>query len=169
LVLVFLVAGFKNTELNFSSSVGWLKNQISQFSKIAIQKGVQIIYDLPNNIEVFADEKMVETIIRNLLSTALKFTPKGGQIGVTFRYSDDNWIEISVSDNGIGISEVLISQLFNSDVKSNRKGTDGELSSGLGLIICNDFIAKHGGVLNVISTQDVGSTFSFRLPTQQLL
>ena len=140
-----------------------LANQLSS------QKGIQINYDVSINIEVYADEKMVETIIRNLLSNALKFTARGGEINVSATKYQDNWIEISVSDTGIGLSELLLSQLFKIDSHSSRKGTEGEVSSGLGLLICKDFITKHGGEFKVVSTQGVGSTFSFTLPTQKIV
>jgi len=135
---------------------------------VANQKEISIDYQIPEELEIFADENMFESIIRNLFSNAVKYTYYGGNIYVSATKSSENWIVISVRDTGIGMSKALIDNLFRLDVQSNRKGTEGEYSTGLGLIICKDFIDKHNGKLWIESEEGKGSTFSFSLPGENL-
>ncbi|MEI7526616.1 MAG: ATP-binding protein, partial [Mariniphaga sp.] len=101
---------------------------------------------------------------RNLTSNAVKFTPKHGKIQITSKMLHENLVEISVRDTGIGMDQNLRDKLFVINEQINRKGTDGELSTGLGLIICRDFIEKHGGSLGVESEEGRGSCFYFTVP-----
>ncbi|MEI6089146.1 MAG: PAS domain S-box protein [bacterium] len=133
----------------------------------AKSKGIGINYDIPLDVVVFADRNMIQTIIRNLVSNAVKFTPKGGQITISAKYSDDQSVEISIKDTGIGMSPKILNNLFLSDVNTNRKGTEGELSTGLGLMLCKEFIEKHGGKLCVESEVGKGSNFYFILKTKK--
>lgn len=130
----------------------------------ANKKELRINYDIPNDLMVFADENMLGVIIRNLGSNAVKFTPIGGGITISARSQADNSVGISIKDSGIGMNKHMVDHLFNLNVNTNRNGTDGEYSTGLGLIICKDFIEKHGGELWVESEEGVGSTFRFSLP-----
>ncbi len=149
-----------------------LREKIDEFlalpNLLAHQKEIQISYDFQENLKVFADENMFESIIRNLVSNAVKFTPKGGRIAIFAKTKEDQCLEISVKDTGIGMNKKLISQLFRIDIRSNRKGTDGEYSSGLGLLICRDFIEKHGGTFEIESSEGNGSTFRFTLPANRV-
>jgi signal transduction histidine kinase len=130
----------------------------------ATKKEISVNYTIPENLVVFADENMLASIIRNLVTNAIKFTPKQGNITVSAQLKGENFVEISVTDTGIGMNKKMIENLFILDVNTNRKGTDGELSTGLGLMICRDFIEKHGGRLVIKSEAGRGSTFSFILP-----
>jgi len=130
------------------------------------EKEIEISYDVSEEMTVFADGNMFESIIRNLVSNALKFTSRKGNISIIARSADDHWVEIKVKDTGIGMNKEIIENLFRLDTKTNRKGTEGEPSTGLGLIICKDFIKKHGGKLWVESEEGKGSTFSFTLPAK---
>ena len=130
----------------------------------AVSKGVSIHYAIPDDLPVYADENMLEGILRNLVSNAVKFTPKGGSIIVLATPLGDASVEISIQDSGIGMSQQMIDNLFCLEGQTNRKGTEGELSTGLGLIICRDFIEKHGGKFSIESKVDNGSVFSFTLP-----
>jgi signal transduction histidine kinase len=130
----------------------------------ADKKGLEISYDIPDTISVFADANMFASIIRNLVSNSVKFTPKSGKIMIRAKISNNNSVEISISDTGIGMKKELIRGLFHLDEKTNRKGTEGEPSTGLGLIICKDFIEKHGGTIWVESEEGKGSNFHFILP-----
>ena len=132
-------------------------------------KGIEITCTIPENTEVCADSNMLQTVIRNLVSNALKFTPKGGKISVSSKTDNKNGIEISIHDTGIGMSKTIVSNLFRSDVQTNRKGTEGEPSSGLGLILCKEFVEKHGGKIWVESEVGNGSTFYFTLPFENPL
>jgi len=127
-------------------------------------KGIEIILDISADITVFADRNILQTVIRNIVSNAVKFTPKGGRIRVSAKVTDYNNVEISIKDTGIGMSNKMIDDLFRLDVQTNRKGTEGEPSSGLGLLLCKDFIEKHGGRIWVESEEGKGSTFYFSLP-----
>jgi len=129
-------------------------------------KGIEIILDISADITVFADRNILQTVIRNIVSNAVKFTPKGGRIRVSAKVTDYNNVEISIKDTGIGMSNKMIDDLFRLDVQTNRKGTEGEPSSGLGLLLCKDFIEKHGGRIWVESEEGKGSTFRFTLPVQ---
>ncbi len=128
------------------------------------KKEIEISYDIPDGLLVFADLHMVESLIHNLISNAVKFTPKKGKISVSARKIEGNFVEITVRDTGLGMNKELMSKLFKLDEQIGRKGTEGEPSTGLGLIICKDFIEKHGGKIWVESEEGKGSTFSFTLP-----
>ncbi|MEI6694759.1 MAG: hybrid sensor histidine kinase/response regulator [Bacteroidota bacterium] len=127
----------------------------------AQSKQIEIVQDIPANLTVFADSMMLRTVVRNLVSNALKFTPKGGNILVSAKIVSEKFIEISIKDSGIGMDKQRINHLFNLGVNTSRKGTEGELSTGLGLFICKDFIEKNGGKLSVESEVEKGSTFKF--------
>ncbi|GET22474.1 ATP-binding protein [Prolixibacter denitrificans] len=127
-------------------------------------KEIEITCAIPNNLEVFADVNVVQTIIRNLVSNAIKFTPRGGKVDITANLLPDRFIEISVADTGIGMDREMLDKLFRLDGKVNREGTEGETSTGLGLILCKEFIEKQGGKLWVESEVGKGSVFYFTLP-----
>lgn len=114
---------------------------------------------------IFADKQLLLTILRNLITNAIKFTPKDGKIKISIN-DEDNFTKISVEDTGIGIPEEEIPKIFNIDSKFRRKGTEGEPSSGLGLLLCKEFIEKHGGKIWVESEINKGSKFIFTLPKE---
>jgi PAS domain S-box-containing protein len=130
----------------------------------ASKKSISIVYDIPASLSVFADANMFGSTIRNLSFNAVKFTPRGGKIQIRAKAADDNQIEISISDNGIGMSKSIMDKLFQIDQQTNRKGTEDEPSTGLGLILCKDFVEKHGGRIWVESEEGNGTTFYFCLP-----
>ncbi len=132
----------------------------------AHKKGVCISFEIQEDLGVFADEYMLASTIRNLASNAMKFTKKGGNVSIAAKTVSGNSVEISVRDTGIGMSSTMVEDLFRLDVQTNRKGTDGEPSTGLGLLLCKDFIEKHGGKIWVESEEGKGSTFRFTLPVQ---
>ena len=127
-------------------------------------KGIELTFDIPVDTMVIADINMLQTVIRNLVSNAVKFTPKGGRISLSAKTSDYNSIEISIKDSGIGMSTEMVNNLFRLNVQNNRQGTDGEPSSGLGLLLCKEFIEKLGGKIGVESEEGIGSIFHFTLP-----
>jgi len=137
---------------------------LSLVFETAKTKGIEMVCDIPENIVVFADSHFLQTIIRNLVSNALKFTPKGGKVSLSAKSEDGQNIKISVSDTGIGMSKVMINNLFRPDVKTNRLGTNNEPSTGLGLLLCKEFIEKHDGEFWVESAEGKGSVFNFTLP-----
>lgn len=139
---------------------------IEMASEAAMIKEIGLVARIPSHLMVVADPNMLHTILRNLLSNAIKFTHKGGQVSVLASTTGNDTVQISVKDTGIGISPTMIGNLFRLDVKSNRPGTEGESTAGLGLILCNEFIEKHGGRIWVDSVVGEGSTFHFTLPGQ---
>lgn len=135
----------------------------------AYKKEIAIGITIPADLQVYADVNMLSSIIRNLVANALKFTPKGGNINIAAGPEIKGFIEVSITDNGIGMNKNMVENLFNLDVNTSRKGTGGELSSGLGLIICKDLVEKQGGKLAVESEEGKGSTFKFTIPADSPL
>jgi signal transduction histidine kinase len=132
---------------------------------VANKKEIAISYVVPEDLDVFADENMLGSIIRNLMSNAVKFTPKGGKIIVSAKSLPDRSVEIFIKDTGIGMSKKMIDDLFRLDINTKRKGTEDEFSTGLGLMICKDFIEKFGGKLWIESEIGKGSVFYFTIPS----
>lgn len=106
---------------------------------------------------------MFDGILRNLVSNAIKFTVEGGRVNVEALISSSNEVEIKVKDSGIGMSPELKNKLFHISEKTNRQGTAGEPSTGLGLLLCREFVEKHDGKIWVESEVGKGSSFSFTL------
>lgn len=129
----------------------------------ANKKGIAINVDVPNNLVVIADNHMFDAIIRNLVSNAIKFSNRGGNIVISAYADNDSMVEIRVSDNGIGMDDEIVGNLFIRNDKTRRKGTDDEPSTGLGLLLCKEFIEKHGGKIWVNSQSGKGSTFAFSI------
>jgi signal transduction histidine kinase len=139
----------------------------------AEQKDISIRINIPLITRVFCDVDMISTVIRNLVSNAIKFTPRGGivEIGKENYSSDDlkssdesNSITIYIKDSGIGMTQDTLSKLFRIESKVSHPGTNNEKGSGLGLILCKEFVEKHCGKIWVESAVGKGSTFYFTLP-----
>lgn len=141
-----------------------VKQGIETITQNAAKKGIQVVSTIKESIKVNADEKMISSVLRNLLSNAVKFTTQGGKITVDAKEIENEIVEVSVSDSGIGMSENLCKKLFKMEEKVGRKGTEGEESTGLGLLLCKEFVEKHGGKIWVQSRENIGSTFYFTLP-----
>ncbi len=129
----------------------------------AVNKNVKISYQVEPKLEVVADQNMLRTIMRNLLTNAVKFSFPGGEVKVGTTM-ENGYLLVSVEDNGTGISEDDLIKLFRIDEKFTSRGTANEEGSGLGLILCKEFVEKHGGSIWVESDQGKGSAFIFRLP-----
>jgi PAS domain S-box-containing protein len=140
-----------------------MQHCIERIRPMAINKGVEIHLDVEHALSITADTGMLETIIRNLVSNAIKFTVKGGDI-LLRAVKVDSGIQFSVIDSGQGIPENIAEQLFSRNVNYTTYGTSGEKGTGLGLRICQEFVAKHGGTIWVESTVGEGSTFAFTIP-----
>jgi signal transduction histidine kinase len=117
-------------------------------------------------IEIRAHKHSINTVIRNLVSNAIKFTPEGGAVTVNAQLGQDE-VMVSVSDTGVGMSEDVIAKLFRIDAKHSTKGTADEKGTGLGLILCKEFVEKNGGRIGVQSEVGQGSVFYFTLPVKQ--
>jgi signal transduction histidine kinase len=129
----------------------------------ARQKKISLEINIDSGLEVWVDENMTDAIFRNITSNAIKFTPENGTIIINAKPEDD-LIKISIKDSGIGMPENIRNNLFDITVNTGRPGTNGESSSGLGLIICKEFVEKQGGEINIESEEGKGSTFVFTLP-----
>ena len=129
----------------------------------ALQKSITFHTELPNYIIVSVDKAMVSSILRNLISNAIKFTKPGGEIIISTEQKPDKLI-VSVADNGVGIKPKAIKKLFRIDGNYSTIGTQNEKGTGLGLILCKNFIEKHGGEIRVESELGKGSKFWFTIP-----
>lgn len=133
-----------------------------------MRKNLKVTNNISENIIAFADQNMLKTIIRNLTSNAMKFTPSGGKIDLNAVMVAPDSLQITVTDTGIGMSSLILGKLFKLDEKISRTGTDGEPSSGIGLLLVKDLVEKHQGQITAISEVQKGSTFTVILPNQHL-
>jgi len=154
------VLSFNPVEISLSEAVA---QNIDIIIKRGEQKGIKLILDVAHNQTVLADEVMLNSILRNLLSNAVKFTSRGGEVIVSAKETENNIVEISIRDTGTGISSDLLSKLFKIEEKVGQTGTEGEESTGLGLLLCKEFVEKHGGKIWVDSEEGKGSTLYFTL------
>lgn len=106
---------------------------------------------------------MMKTIVRNIISNALKFTHTGGEVSISAKKSNDS-ILVSISDNGMGIDNRFLPEIWDSSSTYTTSGTANEQGTGLGLIICKEFVEKHGGTIWAESELGKGTTFNFTLP-----
>lgn len=130
----------------------------------AENKGISLINKIEQPIHIKADKNMIETVIRNLVSNAIKFTRSSGSIFLDCKMLDDNKVQIIVEDNGIGMSHEVKSRLFKIGENIKSKGTAKEVGSGLGLILCKEFVDRHNGNIDVESEIDAGSKFIISIP-----
>lgn len=140
-----------------------VQDTILLLQSVAKYKGVEISQTLSENDEVYADADMTLTVIRNLMSNAIKFTHPGGKITVSV-VRHGNEMEVTVADTGVGISKENQAKLFRIDVNHSTEGTNEEKGTGLGLILCKEFVEKNGGKIWVESEEGAGAQFKFTLP-----
>jgi len=133
---------------------------IDLFSVICAKKEITIVNQIERGTLVYADKNMLNTVIRNLLSNAIKFTPVGGRI-VCSSVVKTPWIEVIITDDGVGMSEQVIQNIFKTNVKSTTLGTAGEKGTGLGLALCRELIERNQGKLFVTSQLQQGTSFHF--------
>lgn len=162
-------AKMQKNEIDFTPknfSISETAGQIAEaFIQRANQKEITLIDDFPKNIAAYGDEKMINSVLRNLLSNAVKFTSRKGKVTINALETEDKMIQVSVEDNGIGMSSDDINNLFRLDKKVSSPGTEGEPSSGLGLLLCKEFVERNSGKIWASSTYGKGSTFTFTLPS----
>lgn len=142
---------------------GIVTHNVRLFASNAEQKQIALTNLVPEKTAAYADNKMVDMVIRNLISNALKFTEAGGTIEISAQ-KNQNVIEIAVSDTGIGMNQAYLDTVFHIDARCSRAGTAGEEGTGLGLILCKELVEKNGGNISVESEVGNGSTFRFTLP-----
>ena len=136
---------------------------IQPLNLLSSKKNIQVINNINPQLKATFDEKMILTVFRNLVSNAIKYTPRYGRIDLSDKVFDDK-IEITIIDNGIGIKPEKIEDIFSVSSEKSTKGTEGEKGTGLGLVLCKDFVEKNGGSIYVKSEFRKGSSFVFSLP-----
>src|SRR5665648_246096 len=151
---------FKPVPINLSEL---FKEEFGLLNDMARNKNIEIKCTFPENLMIVADKNMIRTILRNLISNAIKYTHKNGTVELMALISQ-NEVEISVSDNGIGMTKETMAKLFRIDANHSTYGTENEKGTGLGLILCKEFVEKHHGKIWVESIVGVGSKFKFTLP-----
>jgi signal transduction histidine kinase len=135
------------------------------FATRAEQKQLILEVSLGKGLIVYADYNMLHTVLRNLISNAMKFTNQGGLVELAAVTCNEHEVEISVADSGIGIKPEDVEKLFRIDAQYTNLGTDGEKGTGLGLSLCKDLVEKNGGTIWVESEAGKGTTFRFTVPT----
>jgi len=143
--------------------------EIQNLQYSADLKKIKLTNNTPENLTIKADYNMLLTILRNLISNAIKFTPEGGQVKVEAKIEGEvkgekSQVVISVSDTGIGMTKETIENLFKIESSISTRGTNNERGTGIGLLLCKDFIEKHKGNIAVKSMPGKGSTFTIYLP-----
>lgn len=143
-----------------------LSKIVSEISSLlglnARQKSIRLVTNISDDIEVKADEDMLKTVIRNLVSNSIKFTNSGGEITISAIQVAEK-VSVAISDNGVGMPKDVLDKLFRIDVNQTNKGTNSEEGTGLGLILCQEMIRKHNSEIKVESQPGVGSKFYFLL------
>jgi signal transduction histidine kinase len=129
----------------------------------AERKNITLSNSVPPDLKVSADEDMLNTILRNLITNAIKFTTKGGRIHV-YAVEKNGFVETTVEDTGVGMDNETMDRIFRLDISHTKKGTDDESGTGLGLVLCKEFVKKHGGNIRIESEVGKGSKFIFSLP-----
>lgn len=142
-----------------------INSVIHEIENVAQSKNIQLTFSNQNDIEISSDKNLIKTVLRNLISNAIKYIKTDGQINISLN-ALDGFVEISVADNGIGMNDEIRNNLFLSNVNKSTYGTKNEKGTGLGLVICKEFVTKLGGKIWVDSQLDKGSTFYFTIPVK---
>jgi len=129
----------------------------------ALTKKLNLIHDVHDELFAWGDENMLRSCMRNLITNAIKFTPKGGKVMVAVNVDHDE-IHVQVIDSGIGMTREAMEKLFRIETSFTTRGTDNERGAGLGLLLCKEFVEKHGGKIWVESEPGKGSQFHFTIP-----
>src|SRR5664280_1877563 len=164
-LLVWAVS--QNKEKNFKpvkiNLYELLREEIENLKTLANQKQITLSHLIKPEVNVTADLQMVKTILRNLISNAIKYTNVNGEIVIN-ACELKKYVEVTVKDNGIGISDENMRKLFKIDAFHSTPGTQDEKGTGLGLLLCKEFVELHGGNISIESEAGKGSIFSFTLP-----
>lgn len=141
-----------------------LKITLEKLQQSANLKQIAISLETDDKLEVMSDANMLQTIVRNIISNAIKFTPRGGSINIKTFASDKNQVTIEISDTGIGMSSDKLSKLFDISSQSHSQGTENEKSNGLGLILVKEFVEKNNGTIHIDSELEKGTTVIITMP-----
>jgi two-component system, sensor histidine kinase and response regulator len=164
---LFLWANLKSNRCNFMPDTLLLLDVVTSINSLlmanAIQKSIKLANKVDPQLQIYADRNMVQTILRNLITNAIKFTPQNGTITIeAIENLHEVWI--TIRDNGVGINEEDVQKLFRIDTQFRGEGTNGEQGSGLGLVLCKELVEKNDGRIWVESEPERGSSFTFALP-----
>jgi two-component system sensor histidine kinase/response regulator len=140
-----------------------LEEELHNLHAYAEQKELTISYNIESQLKAYGDQDMLKTIFRNLISNAIKYSYVGGKILISGSVKN-NFVTVEITDNGTGMTQEEQDKLFRIDSSFSKKGTSSENGTGLGLLLCKEFIKIHGGDIWVKSSPDVGSTFTFTIP-----
>ena len=141
-------------------------DEIQRVKHLAEKKNIALVGEDIHKAIVEADRNMIQTVFRNLVSNAIKFTETGGSIRIDSTI-EDKWIHVSISDTGVGMESEVVEHLFILESQHSTLGTNNEKGTGFGLVLCKEFMDKNQGTLRVESTPGVGSTFIFSLPVYE--
>ncbi len=141
-----------------------VNNSLYTLRELANNKEINLSIDVPDDFAVYCDRNMITGVIRNLVTNGIKFTHRGGRIKIFINQVEGDFAEIAVEDNGVGIPNEIQDKIFRLDSQVSTKGTEQETGSGLGLILCKEFVEKHGGKMYFNSKENEGTTFFFTLP-----
>ena len=165
---LLLWASIQTNRYDFSPEECILDKEVSLVVSLlgasAAQKNLQIKCDFPLQVKVIADKNMVHTILRNLVSNAIKFTQENGKVSIGCKV-DTTFVTIAIEDSGVGISHERLGKLFSLENQLSTPGTIGETGTGLGLILCREMVEKNQGKIWVESQLGKGSKFMFTLPS----
>lgn len=153
-------ASFEPRSIRLSETV---KPSLDVLRPVADEKGVRIVNSIDQET-AYADPNMVDTVIRNLISNAIKFTPSDGEVQISARTLDDT-IQLTIRDTGVGIASDRIATIFDLDHMTSTAGTGGEQGTGLGLPLSKEMILLNGGTISIESVEGEGSSFHITLPT----
>ncbi len=151
---------YEPKEHSFNSVIGPV---LLTYRKTAEDKGVELVDSVEGSYKVYVDINMISSVLRNLISNAIKYCSKGDKIYLSVK-KEEGFLRVFVRDTGLGIGEDVQKKLFRLDCHYTTTGTANELGTGLGLILCREFVEKNGGSLDLESVKGAGSTFSFTVP-----
>jgi signal transduction histidine kinase len=155
------IAQFDTTKLELNQLI---ESNIKFFESLTLFKSIQLEFHHEEGVYIHGNSKMIETVIRNLVSNAIKFTPKGGTITITTENEDNSTISLIVEDTGVGIPPERMDQLFKLESSQSTRGTNGESGSGLGLALVKEFVTKNKGTIRVESQPGEGTRFIVEFP-----
>jgi signal transduction histidine kinase len=138
---------------------GLVQEKMALFSEAAVAKSISLSNQVPTELMVYADENHLQLILRNLISNAIKFTEEGGGVRITALPAYPGYLEILITDSGIGIPAERLATLFDTNAHFTSRGTKGEKGTGLGLLLCKEMAEANEGKIDATSTPGVGSSF----------
>jgi signal transduction histidine kinase/ligand-binding sensor domain-containing protein len=142
----------------------FINEVLATITATANQKDIGLLVEVPDTLEIYADKSIMATVFRNLVLNAIKFSYPHNVVKVKAELVDELWTDVMIIDNGVGIEKDILPNLFSLDKNVSSLGTAQEKGTGLGLILCKEFVEKSGGTIKVDSKPGIGSTFVIRLP-----